>query len=298
MDLQQLGGRALGAYLGFAVGDALGATVEFMTPREIAAMYGTHRRVIGGGWLRLRPGQVTDDTEMTLCVGDSLVENAGFDARKTAQYFVRWLRSKPVDVGNTCRRGIQRYVANGSLEAPLNEGDAGNGACMRNLPVAIASLNNDGLFADWTLGQCRLTHHHPLSDAAALALGRMVQHLLLGGGLKACRAEANRLLAAHREFRFEPYPGRASGYIVDTIQTVLHYFFRTDSFEHCVTAVVNQGDDADTTGALAGMLAGAAYGVDNIPRRWLKALESEVAQRIHAQVEALLKLADTRLTET
>jgi ADP-ribosyl-[dinitrogen reductase] hydrolase len=119
----------------------------------------------------------------------------------------------------------------------------------------------------------------------------MVRTLICGGGIKACRAEANRLIADFPEFRFEPYPRRASGYIVDTVQTVLHYFFRTDSFESCVTEVVNRGEDADTNGALAGMLAGAAYGVSGIPGYWLRKLDREIKARIEAQTEALLVLA-------
>ncbi len=286
--------RALGAYLGFAVGDALGATVEFMTPREISARYGVHHDIIGGGWLKLKAGQVTDDTQMALALGQSIVADGGFSAQ-AAQAFAAWLKSKPVDVGTTCRRGIHRFITDGSLEAPPNEGDAGNGACMRILPVALATLGNDRTFADWTIAQCLLTHNHPLSDAASLALGRMMQYLVLGRGIKACRAEANFLILDQPLFRFEPYPRRASAYIVDTVQTVLYYFFRSDDFESCITQVVNRGDDADTTGALAGMLCGAAYGVDNIPRYWLKKLDKGVTRQATEQTEALLQLARNRL---
>jgi ADP-ribosyl-[dinitrogen reductase] hydrolase len=314
MDWERIHRCALGAYLGLAAGDALGATVEFMTPREIEATYGLHRNIRGGGWLRLEAGQVTDDTGMSLALGRAIIgpggfadgtearaarqarRDCGFDAHRAADAFAAWLKSKPVDCGNTCRRGIRRYMLDGSLEAPPNDGDAGNGACMRNLPVALATLGDDGLFERWTLAQCRLTHNHPLSDAATLALGRMVQQLLLGNGIKACRAEANRLLAQHPVFRFEPYPGRASAYIVDTVQTVLHFFFRTDSTESCVVEVVNRGDDADTTGALAGMLAGAAYGVDDIPARWLAKLDPLVVKEIEEQTQALLAVARARLT--
>ena len=289
--------RALGAYLGFAVGDALGATVEFMTPREIGALYGLHRDIIGGGWLKLKPGQVTDDTQMALALGHSIIADGGFSPRAAAESFAAWLKTKPVDVGATCRRGIRRYIVDGSLEAPPGDGDAGNGACMRNLPVALASLGNDRDFSAWTIAQCRLTHNHPLSDAASLALGHMVQRLILGQGIKACRDEANRLVAAHPLFRFEPYPRRASAYIVDTVQTVLYYFFRSDDFESCVTQVVNRGDDADTTGALAGMLSGAAFGVEAIPSYWLKRLDKDVALQIIAQTEALLRFARKRATD-
>ncbi len=226
-----------------------------------------------------------------LALGDAIIARGGFDSRAAADAFVVWLKSKPVDCGNTCRRGIRRYMTDGSLVAPSNDGDAGNGACMRNLPVALATLGNNGAFERATLAQSRLTHNHPLSDAGTLALGRMVQQLLLGGGLRACREEANRLLARYPKFHFDPYPGRASGYIVDTVQTVLHYFFRTDSFESCVTEVVNRGDDADTTGALAGMLAGAAYGVGDIPARWLAKLDPQVKESIEEQTKALLAVA-------
>lgn len=291
MNGEQIHNRALGAYLGLAVGDALGATVEFMTPREIRRQYGVHKKIVGGGWLRLRPGQVTDDTGMALALAEAIIGSGGWRPAAAAEAFVAWLQSKPVDVGNTCRRGIRRYMIEGSLESPPSDGDAGNGACMRNLPLALATLNDDALFERATLEQCRLTHHHPLSDAAALVLGRMVRRLLRGGGIKACRAEANTLIAAHRVFRFDPYPGRASGYIVDTVQTVLHFFFRTDSFESCLVDVVNRGEDADTTGALAGMLAGALYGVDGIPESWLCRLDAAVAGRITTQVKALLRLA-------
>lgn len=135
----------------------------------------------------------------------------------------------------------------------------------------------------------------PLSDAASLMLGRMVQCLLLGEGIKACRTQANLLIAQHPPFRFEPYPHRASAYIVDTVQTVLYYFFRSDGFESCVTQVVNRGDDADTTGALAGMLSGAAFGVEDIPHYWLKKVDKIIVRQITEQTEALLHLARNRL---
>lgn len=295
MDWDDIRRRALGAYLGLAVGDALGATVEFMTPREIQERYGVHRKIIGGGWLKLKPGQVTDDTGMSLALGNAIITSNGFDTKAAADAFVDWLKSKPVDCGGTCRRGIRRYMHNGSLEAPPNEGDGGNGACMRNLPVALATLGDDQKFVQQTLSQCHITHHHPLSDAASLALGRMVQQLVLAGGIKACRYITNTLVADYPAFRFDPYPKRASAFIVDTVQTVLHYFFRSDSFESCVTQVVNQGDDADTTGALAGMLAGATYGIDDIPVYWLNKLEADTVQAIEAQTEALLKLARKHL---
>ncbi len=283
--------RALGAYLGFAIGDALGATVEFMTAAEIAGTYkGGHRNIIGGGWLHLKPGRVTDDTQMCLALGDALLAARGWDLRMVADSFVGWMRSRPPDIGNACRRGIRRYMLEGSLAAPPAEDNAGNGAAMRNLPLALATLDAPAILARCSAEQAHITHNHPLSDAATLAFGRLTQILLLGGGISDCRHCVTELLAQHSEFRFEPWPGNTSGYIVDTLQTVLHVFFRTDSIETCVVEVVNRGGDADTAGALAGQLAGACYGAHSIPPRWLKQLDRGIVERVRRQTEALLQL--------
>ncbi|HMC12875.1 MAG TPA: ADP-ribosyl-[dinitrogen reductase] hydrolase [Gallionellaceae bacterium] len=284
--------RALGAYLGLAVGDALGATVEFMLPREIRYQYGVHKDIIGGGWLRLKAGRVTDDTEMSLALGRALIASGGWNANAVADSYVDWLKSRPVDIGNTCRRGIQRYILNGSLSSLASEGDAGNGAAMRNLPLVLLTLNDEQAFVELTLAQSHFTHNHPLSDAATLALGRMLRQMFREGKIKECREVVKSLVSEHPKFQFTPYPGRASGYIVDTMQTVLHHLFITDSFESLVVETINCGEDADTTGAIAGMLGGALYGVGAIPARWLDKLEQHVVSEIRQQVNKLLDLAE------
>ncbi|WP_290678662.1 ADP-ribosyl-[dinitrogen reductase] hydrolase [Aquabacterium sp.] len=291
--------HALGAYLGLALGDALGATVEFMTPREIQHHHGVHKEIIGGGWLKLKPGQVTDDTTMSLALGEALIrghrEGRPFDVGLMAEGFVSWWRSKPVDCGNTCRRGIMRYLADGSLQGPAHDGDGGNGALMRNFPVALATLGRPDMLVQASIDQAHITHHHALSDAATVAFGRMLHELLCQAepqqALPACRGIADELVARHPQFNFVPYPGRASGYVVDTVQTVLHHFFRTPDFESAVLGAVNQGEDADTTGALAGMLAGALCGAQALPKRWLNKLDRGVRMAITDQTSALLALA-------
>jgi ADP-ribosyl-[dinitrogen reductase] hydrolase len=283
--------RSLGAYLGFAIGDALGATVEFMTPGEIAQEYGVHARMIGGGWLKLKPGQVTDDTEMALCAGRAIVRAGGWDVQAVCDEFVTWLKRVPVDVGNTTRRGIRRYIIEGSASAQPNEGDGGNGACIRNIPVALATLGNDRLFETWTIEQCHITHNHQLSDAAALAIGRMLRRLVAGGGVAAAREETRELIETHPCFRFERFRGPCTGYIVDTVRTVLFNYFVTDSVRSCITQTVNMGGDADSTGALAGMLAGATYGVTDIPQAWLKRLDPVVTEEIRQQTQQLLRIS-------
>lgn len=283
--------RAMAAFLGFALGDALGATVEFLTPREIAARHGLHSEIIGGGWLKLKPGAVTDDTQMALVLGRSLIARQGFDAKDICCGFAAWLKSGPADVGNTCRRGIRRFLEQGTVEGPYAEDDAGNGAAMRVLPVALATLGHPERAAAWTVAQAHATHNHPLSDAACVALVRMVQGLILGAGGAVLAQEAETLIAAHRDFRFVPYRGRSSAFVVETLQTVLHYTLSSESFEEVLIGTVNQGGDADTTGALAGMLAGARGGMAALPERWLDALDPAVTAEIRAQVPQLLALA-------
>ena len=283
--------RALAAFLGFAIGDALGATVEFLTRAEIVAKHGRHRKIIGGGWLHLTPGQVTDDTELSLAVGRSLVRRGGFDCADVCEEFAQWLKAGPVDVGNTCRRGIRRYMTQGTLNGPLRETDAGNGAAMRVLPVALATLGHGANAKAWTLTQCHITHHHPLSDAVALTLVAMTQRLLTGNGKTAAREIADALTRAHPDLCFEPYPGKCSAYVVETMQTVLHFYFATQSFDACLIETVNQGGDADTTGALVGMLSGATYGLGAIPQDWLARLDRKVVVEIRQQVPQLLALA-------
>jgi ADP-ribosyl-[dinitrogen reductase] hydrolase len=283
--------RAMAAFLGFAIGDALGATVEFMTKREIAVEYGVHRQIVGGGWLRLKAGQVTDDTQMALALGRSLVRCGGFEPRDVCEEFAAWLKSGPIDVGNTCRRGIRRYIVHGTVEGTFAPGDAGNGAAMRILPVALATFGDPSKVEPWSLGQGRATHHHPLSDSACLALVEMVHILLRGQSKQEAHKIAGALVEKHKGFRFDPYPGRCTPYVVDTMQTVLHFYFNTDSFADCLIQTVNQGGDADTTGALAGMLAGATYGMAAIPANWLSKLDSQAAAAIRRQVPLLLAIS-------
>ncbi len=202
--------RALGAYLGFACGDALGATVEFMSPKKIKRLYGVHADIVGGGWLGLDAGQVTDDTQMSLALGQAIIDYPDWNIRAVADNFVAWLESEPPDIGNTCRRGIERYRDHGELFGPPRDDEAGNGACMRNLPIVLATLNRPDRFETWSLEQCRLTHNNPLSDAATLALGRMVHLFIRQRGEDASR-EARNLIEQFPQFAFNLYPGKRAG---------------------------------------------------------------------------------------
>ncbi len=283
--------RALGAYLGLAVGDALGATVEFMTPSEIRERHGVHRDILGGGWLRLRKGQVTDDTEMALALGRSILAEGRVEPRAVAEAFSTWMRAKPVDIGHTVRRGIAHYRQTGEIEVPPNAYDAGNGACMRCLPVALFTLGaTPEAVAAANLAQAHVTHHSPLGDAGTLTVIRMVQTALAGGSLADLQAEAQDLAAVHPEYRYDrrrtENPG---GYLPETLAAVFQALFATETFETAMIEVVNRGGDADTTGAILGMMAGALHGRSAIPKHWLQHLDPEAARQCALQAQALIQ---------
>jgi ADP-ribosyl-[dinitrogen reductase] hydrolase len=285
--------RAFAAYLGLAIGDALGATTEFLTPNEIKHKYGVHDTITGGGWLRLKPGQVTDDTEMSLALGDALLKSGGVSAKSVAEAFSDWMRTKPVDIGNTVRRGIIQFRNSGRPWVDENEQDAGNGACMRSLPLAILYCNSpiDTLVVA-SRTQAHTTHNNRLSDAGTEAVLEMCVVAMKGNDKATLREIADRLVEEHKPFRFDKRRiENPSGYIVDTLQVVFQALFDNGDFESTLIDVVNRGGDADTTGAIAGMIAGAYYGPSMIPTRWVKKIDPIIKKRCELQTQGLLKLA-------
>ena len=285
---KQIVEKAKGAFVGLAIGDALGATTEFMTPEEIKLQYGVHKQIIGKGWLYLKAGQVTDDTEMSMCIGRAIQKSQGWNLTAVAEEFADWVKGRPVDVGSTCARGIRNYILHQTLEAKPSRWSAGNGALMRMLPVALYTLGNEDFLAQYVVEQAHLTHNNPLSDAACIFFGRLLHEAMMGATLSQLLLHTNDFVDEHPDFVYHPYPGKSSAYVVDTVQTVFHFLYSTTTFEECLIGTVNQGGDADTTGALVGMLAGAVYGVEGIPKRWLKRLDSRVYSEVNELSEYLV----------
>lgn len=283
--------RALASMLAFACGDALGATVEFLSPAEIKKTFGIHTDIIGGGWLRLDPGEVTDDTQMALCIARSLIECSGFEVEDIADRFVEWFNSDPADIGATCRAGIQHYIRSGSFEAPYDDCGAGNGGVMRELPLILYYHQDRECMLKAVVSQSRLTHNNRESDLGCCCYAELVAAALAGFGKDDLRSIA----AKYPAFAPEAFEGKSGGYVVETLRTVLHYFFATSSLENYIVAVVNRGEDADTTGALAGGLAGAFYGYDAMPARWLDALDENVHKELVQFVELIF--SNNRVTE-
>lgn len=275
--------RVRAAFLSVAIGDALGATLEFMTPKEIRLQFGEHRNLIGGGWLHLKAGQITDDTGMTLALARAVLACEGrVEPAACARAFDDWMRARPVDIGNTVRRGIMHFRRTGEASVPYSEEAGGNGALMRMLPVVIVTLDCevDRVTAAWK-AQAHVTHNNALSDAAGLFFMHLMHAALAGTSKRGLlHGFAHPFAARHPQFNFRKRRrDNPTGFVVDTLQVVLQAFFDTDTLEDCLVEAANRGGDADTTAAIAGMLAGAHYGMDGIPARWLKQLDPAIRQQ-------------------
>ncbi len=264
--------KMLGCMFGLAVGDALGLTVERMSPDEIWRQHKVHKEIIGGGWLSVDAGEVSDDTDMALCLANSIIECGGYDLFGAAKKYVEWLESGPVDMGVTTRTAltaIKKGVSPVSSGVPAPA--AANGSAMRCAPIGIAYWNNSEKRAHYSREDSSITHANPLCISACVLVNEIIAKLLAGSSLTEALEIAARLPIDGRltSCLYQKSPvHRPSGYIIDTLKAVFYAVFSRNSFEDTLVAVVNLGGDADTTGAIAGAIAGAHYGFKNIPERW------------------------------
>jgi ADP-ribosylglycohydrolase len=271
--------------------------------------------MVGGGPFGLEPGQWTDDTSMALCLAESLISCQGFDPADQMGRYLRWYREgylsstgRCFDIGNTVSAALRRFERDGNpFAGETDPGSGGNGALMRLAPIPLA-------FADHPSEAIRLagemsgtTHAAPEPvDAcryhAGLILGALsgeTKERLLSGhytpvaGLWQDEPLSPRIDAiAAGSFKAKQPPDiRGTGYVVDALEAALWAFWGTDSFEDGALAAVNLGDDADTTGAIYGQLAGAFYGVDGIPQRWRKMIA--LAEDIGGLADALLAMSES-----
>lgn len=249
-----------GALYGFAIGDAMGATTEFMSQIEIRAKYGTVEDIIGGGWLNLKPGEVTDDTQMSICVMNALMHSQGKRsfAEQVGANFIEWYKSNPPDIGNQCRMGIARLMAGEPLSSFECPTALGNGSLMRALPCALVGNY------DYNVIQGRLTHPSVKCATVICRYTMLIDQLIEQG----C---SERLASVGLE---EP-----TGYIDHTYNNALHWAAHYN-LEACIIGAVNHGGDADTIAAIAGSIAGAEYGFGSIPRRWIEQLKPEIKSKL------------------
>jgi ADP-ribosyl-[dinitrogen reductase] hydrolase len=284
--------RARGALLGLAVGDALGATVEFKSPGSFDPV----TDMIGGGPHQLQPGQWTDDTSMALCLAESLVECDGFDATDQMQRYVRWYRDGYMsstgscfDIGNTTAAALHRFERGaGPFAGSTDPHAAGNGSIMRLAPVPIFCHRDPRAAIRYAGDSSRTTHAAPETVDACRYMGGLIvgalrdtpRDTLLSArwspvpGLWDEEPLAPRIdeVAAGSFLSKEPPQIRGSGYVVESLEAALWAFSRSSSFGEGLLLAVNLGDDADTTGAVYGQIAGAYYGASAIPAGWIEKL--------------------------
>lgn len=300
MSAPSLVDRYRGCLLGLAVGDALGGPVEFMTAGAIRGTHGRLREMIGGGWLHLAPGEVTDDTQLTLVIARSIARLGRVDPADIAAGFVDWYRGRPKDVGNTTAASIRHLIDGASWREAgrmTHGGDgglgAGNGSLMRTAPLALACRRDPASLDRAGREVSAITHASPLATESCVAFDRALVAVLEGVSDPLVAAAA----VEHDEVRavVSAIPGlerpdvRSGGFVLETLQAALWSFARHDDFEETVVEAVNLGGDTDTTGAVAGALAGARYGVDAIPRRWLAVLQG--SEELAALADRLLEVA-------
>lgn len=281
--------RAHGTLLGLACGDALGRPVEFQSPEQIADEHGTLREMVGHGTHRQPAGTVTDDTDLALCVAESLVETGGFDPDDLGERFVAWLDSGPFDVGlmtsdaiNEIRDGTPPLEAGEVVWERLAEGgNAGNGSVMRCAPHALAFASG-GQLDRVSRASSAVTHFDPRCRAGCAVLNRTIRGSLDGLDDPLDRALEATELPDELRAVLDPLPDESeegvvlgnSGYVVTTLETSLHDALRADSAEEAIVTSVNRGGDTDTLGAVTGAVAGARFGASDLPDRWVDELRT------------------------
>jgi ADP-ribosylglycohydrolase len=297
--------RYRGGLLGLATGDALGAPVEFCAPSTFAPV--TTMR--SGGPFGLPAGTWTDDTSMALCLAESLIERQGFDALDQMCRYCRWYHEGHLsstghcfDIGNTTAAALRAFERTHDPYSGCTEpGTAGNGSLMRLAPVPMFYMADPKMVVSHAALSSKTTHGASAAvDScryfSALILGalqgRPRQELLEGAFVpyEGCWDEEPlcpevREVACGSFRRKRPPEVRGSGYVVASLEAALWAFARTHTFKEGALEAVNLGDDADTTGAVYGQIAGAFYGAEGIPRTWLdtlahRSLVDRFAQRL------------------
>jgi len=272
--------RARGAMLGLAVGDALGAAVEWLHPDQITSRYGGPLRdmVASGMWAL---GEWTDDTAMAVELAASMADQGRYDEDDVFGRYALWARSRPKDIGATVAAALRRSRSPAEARAAAAahhaaEGrSAGNGSLMRTVPIAIRYRRDPGAIERISRLDSGLTHHDPLAGDACAWFNLTVAALIQGRtpprstsdiariAEEAVAVDKAELAAAAQEQR---------GYVLTTLRIAFAAAFRHDAVEPAVVFAVNLGGDADTNAAVTGALAGARFGADTIPQRWVEPL--------------------------
>ena len=299
-----LSDRYAGSLLGLACGDAVGTSVEFCPRGTFSPLVD----MVGGGPFNLVPGQWTDDTSMALCLAESLLTKNGFDAKDQMGRYLNWWQwgymsstGECFDIGNTVRQALLKYQqTNQPFAGSIEPETAGNGSLMRLAPVVLFYYPSHHEIAKFTVASSCTTHSAPEATECCQLLGELIAKALSGkskteilGASQATFSEEKVRSIAAGEYRFKTREQIAgTGYSVASLEAALWCFWRSESFESAILEAANLGDDADTTAAITGQLAGAFYGESGIPAQWLERLYMRA--EIKEMAVALLQAAKSR----
>lgn len=280
--------KYLGCLTGLAVGDAMGTTLEFKPP-------GSFKPVVdmtGGGPFGLDPGEWTDDTSMALCMAVSLIDCNGFDAKDQMDRYCRWWQDgylssngKCFDIGGTVSKALSGYRKTGNpLAGSTHERSAGNGSIMRLAPVPMFYVRDAKKAVQMSAESSKTTHGTITCIDACRYFGGLIVGALIGESKETLLSpgyspvenlfDLYPMCSAINEIAQgsfkdkEPPDIKGSGYVVKSLEAALWAFYKSTCFEDGCLLAVNLGDDADTTGAVYGQVAGAFYGLEDIPRKW------------------------------
>ena len=277
--------RYRGCLLGLAVGDAVGTTLEF----KRSGTFEPIDDMVGGGPFNLEPGQWTDDTSMALCLATSLVECNGFDADDQMRRYCRWQNEgylsstgRCFDIGFTVSNALHHYEATGNpFAGSTDPNTAGNGSIMRLAPIPMFYVQDIEAIEHYAAESSRTTHGAIECVDACHLLARILVRALRGESkADVLLADADRPAITDRiaaiargDYRGKSMSEiRGTGYVVQSLEAALWAFDSTTNFRDAILAATNLGDDADTTAAICGQVAGAFYGDQGIPSTWLARL--------------------------
>jgi ADP-ribosyl-[dinitrogen reductase] hydrolase len=284
--------RYKGCLLGLAIGDAVGTALEFRRPGSFTPI----TDMIGGGPFGLKPGQWTDDTSMALCLAESLIEKQGFDPTDQMQRYVRWWKEGHLsctgecfDIGNATCTALSRFLHTGdALSGSTDPYSAGNGSIMRLAPVPMFFAADPVRAIKLAAASSRTTHGAVTAVDACRYFSGLIVGALAGVGKEELLSdhfspvkgywkdhplgsEIDQIASGSFQ-RKEPPEIQGTGYVVRSLEAALWAFYKSGDFREGCLLAANLGDDADTTAAVYGQLAGAFYGKSGIPQHWLDKL--------------------------
>lgn len=302
--MRTLRDRYRGSMIGMAVGDAIGTTIEFSQ----AGTKSVHD-MVGGGPFGLPVGAWTDDTSMALCLAESLILQQEFDAADQMRRYTWWHErgyfssmDHCFDIGVTTRQALYRFAKDGNpFAGSTDEYTAGNGSLMRLAPIPLLYGYDDALCVMYARESSRTTHGAPQAVDACAAYALLIAGALRGHTHATLSGETYAPLMQHAWHhtiaevvngsyrRHQPPHIAGKGYVVKSLEAAMWAFYHHATFADAVLAGINLGEDADTTGAIVGQLAGAVYGESGIPVRWRQRLRKYDV--IAWRADELLKLA-------